>query len=107
MPHSNGRLSASTSSHHSLSSAAFITNIAESDFRHAQVAARATPTLRQPRLGQALGDAREIARVLVGEHALALRERELWVDLHELGPDRARLLRAAEMAVAGGEHHAA
>src|SRR5438309_11122400 len=36
MPHSTGRLSASASSHHSLSSAAFITNIAESDFRHAQ-----------------------------------------------------------------------
>src|SRR5262245_33844250 len=36
MPHSIGRLSASASSHHSLSSAAFITNIAESDFRHAQ-----------------------------------------------------------------------
>src|SRR5262249_60655411 len=33
--HSIGRLSASASSHHSLSSAAFITNIAESDFRHA------------------------------------------------------------------------
>src|SRR5205823_974967 len=38
MPHSTGRLSASASSHHSLSSAAFITNIAESDFRHAQPA---------------------------------------------------------------------
>jgi hypothetical protein len=36
MPHSIGRLSASASSHHSLFSAAFITNIAESDFRHAQ-----------------------------------------------------------------------
>src|SRR5215471_19276141 len=35
-PHSIGRLSASASSHHSLSSAAFIINIAESDFRHAQ-----------------------------------------------------------------------
>src|SRR5262249_1180311 len=35
MPHSTGRLSPSASSHHSLSSAAFITNIAESDFRHA------------------------------------------------------------------------
>jgi hypothetical protein len=35
-PHSIGRLSASASSHPSLSSAAF-TNIAESDFRHAQV----------------------------------------------------------------------
>src|SRR5262249_39751603 len=34
--HSTGRLIASASSHHSLSSAAFITNIAESDFRHAQ-----------------------------------------------------------------------
>src|SRR5437667_6305600 len=45
MPHSTGRLSASVSSHHSLSSAAFITNIAESDFRHAQV-----PTLRFERL---------------------------------------------------------
>src|SRR2546427_5449218 len=38
MPHSTGRLTASASSHHSLSSAAFITNIAESDFRHAQAA---------------------------------------------------------------------
>src|SRR5262249_50069236 len=37
MPHSTGRLIASASSHHSLSSAAFITNIAESDFRHAQL----------------------------------------------------------------------
>src|SRR6476619_1001274 len=37
MPHSTGRLSASASSNHSLSSAAFITNIAESDFRHTQV----------------------------------------------------------------------
>src|SRR5262249_2645806 len=36
MPHSTGRLSASASLHHSLSLAAFITNIAESDFRHAQ-----------------------------------------------------------------------
>src|SRR5262249_52700544 len=35
-PHPIGRLSASAQSHHSLSSAAFITNIAESDFRHAQ-----------------------------------------------------------------------
>src|SRR6516162_1679909 len=35
MPHSIARLSASASSHHGLSSAAFITNIAESDFRHA------------------------------------------------------------------------
>src|SRR5262249_48544951 len=37
-PHSIGRLSASASSHHSLSSAAFTTNIAESDFRHARAA---------------------------------------------------------------------
>jgi hypothetical protein len=36
MPHSIGRLSASALSHHSLSSAAFITNIAESNFRHTQ-----------------------------------------------------------------------
>src|SRR5262249_53397651 len=43
IPHSTGRLSASASSHHSLSSAAFITNIAESDFRHAQVG---RPTMR-------------------------------------------------------------
>src|SRR5262245_61373785 len=40
MPHSTGRLSASASSHHSLSSAVFITNIAESDFRHAQASRR-------------------------------------------------------------------
>src|SRR5947209_16797246 len=40
MPHSTGRLSASASSQHSLSSAAFITNIAESDFRHAQALRR-------------------------------------------------------------------
>ena len=37
MPRSIGRLSASALSHHSLSSAAFITNIAESDFRYTQV----------------------------------------------------------------------
>src|SRR5262249_52843633 len=43
MPHSTGRLSASASSHHSLSSVAFITNIAESDFRHAQVVLTARP----------------------------------------------------------------
>src|SRR5262245_28748833 len=36
MPHSIGRLSASASSHHSLSSAAFIINTAESDFRYTQ-----------------------------------------------------------------------
>src|SRR3989440_6554335 len=36
MPHSIGRLSISESSHNSLSSAAFTTNIAESDFRHVQ-----------------------------------------------------------------------
>src|SRR5262249_49495502 len=42
MPHSTGRLSASATSHHSLSSAAFITNIAESDFRHAQAELAAT-----------------------------------------------------------------
>src|SRR5262249_54151243 len=40
MPHSTEQLSASASSHHSLSSAAFITNIAESDFRHAQPCSR-------------------------------------------------------------------
>jgi hypothetical protein len=39
MPHSIGRLSASASSHHSLSSAAFIINTAESDFRYTQAAA--------------------------------------------------------------------
>ena len=33
-PHSIGRLSSSSSSHHSLSSAAFIINTAESDFRY-------------------------------------------------------------------------
>src|SRR2546430_2192186 len=36
MPRSIGRLSASALSHHGLSSAVFITNIAESDFRHTQ-----------------------------------------------------------------------
>jgi hypothetical protein len=39
MPHSIGRLSMSASSHHSLSLAAFITNIAESNFRYTQVGA--------------------------------------------------------------------
>src|SRR5262249_8919480 len=43
MLHSTGRLSASASSHHGLSSAAFITNIAESDFRHAQGSVSVTP----------------------------------------------------------------
>jgi hypothetical protein len=37
MPRSIGRLSASALSHHGLSSAVFITNIAESDFRYTQV----------------------------------------------------------------------
>ena len=36
MPHSIGRLSISVSSHPGLSLAAFITNIAESDFRYTQ-----------------------------------------------------------------------
>src|SRR5262249_45053680 len=63
--------------------------------------------LRQPRLRQALGDAREIAWVFVGQNTLALLEREIGVDLHELRPHRARLLDAREMAVASGEHHAA
>src|SRR5438874_5610922 len=49
MPHSTGRLSASVSSHHSLSSAAFITNIAESDFRHAQGGLFAFLDVAQPR----------------------------------------------------------
>jgi hypothetical protein len=39
MPRFIGRLSASASSLHSLSSADFITNIAESSFRHTQVLA--------------------------------------------------------------------
>jgi hypothetical protein len=37
MLRSIGRLSASALSHHGLSSAVFITNIAESDFRHTHV----------------------------------------------------------------------
>ena len=37
MPRSIGRLSASALSHHGLSSAVFITNIAESDFRYTQL----------------------------------------------------------------------
>src|SRR4029453_4555098 len=37
MPRSLARLSASASSHHDLSLAVFITNIAESDFRYTQV----------------------------------------------------------------------
>jgi hypothetical protein len=49
MPHSTGRLSASASSHHSLSSAAFIINIAESDFRYTQEAEHVLiPLLRLP-----------------------------------------------------------
>jgi hypothetical protein len=73
----------------------------ESDFDVAQ------PILRQSRLGQALGDAREIARVFVRQDARALVERETRVDLEQLGPRRARVLDAPEMAVAGCEHHAA
>src|SRR5215471_15908034 len=55
MPHSIGRLSTSASSHHSLRSAAFITNIAESDFRHAHPAStfdRGLILLRPPCLGE-------------------------------------------------------
>src|SRR6266478_679525 len=54
MPHSTGRLSASASSHHSLSSAAFITNIAESDFRHAQGIER-VEVLLEPMVGRHAG----------------------------------------------------
>src|SRR5438445_10385888 len=59
MPHSTGRLSASVSSHHSLSSAAFITNIAESDFRHAHASPGTQPTPPappRPEEGAAIGD---------------------------------------------------
>ena len=41
------------------------------------------------------------------EGALALGEREVRIDFHKPRPRRARLLRAPEMAVAGGEQHAA
>jgi hypothetical protein len=58
MPHSTGRLSASASSHHSLSSAAFITNIAESDFRYTQAAAEALKSCEELLLvRRQLGDA--------------------------------------------------
>src|SRR5438067_4087350 len=53
MPHFIGRLSTSASSHRSLSSAAFTTNIAESDFRHAHVYGELDPTpgiREQPRV---------------------------------------------------------
>jgi hypothetical protein len=57
MPHSIGRLSMSASSHHSLSLAAFITNIAESDFRYTQatiVVAKWENALDENRLKQVL-----------------------------------------------------
>src|SRR5467141_3220182 len=67
----------------------------------------AAAVLRQPRLRQSIDDALEIARLLVGQHALALREREGRIDFHQLRPRRARLVYAPEMTVAGGDQHAA
>jgi hypothetical protein len=62
MPHSTGRLSAAASSHHSPSSAAFITNIAESDFRHAQVAeCTSCPTTL------VTADREQLTRLIIGE----------------------------------------
>ena len=100
MPHSIGRLSASASSHHSLSSAAFITNIAESDFRYTQVekAGRPKSVVNAPDLAAAAltGDptstrkdivaragAEEVERLreMRGEELIALAGRESLVTL--------------------------
>src|SRR6266498_5555301 len=56
MPRSIGRLSASALSHHGLSSAVFITNIAESDFRYthrSKMASEACARRRVRKLGAA------------------------------------------------------
>src|SRR6516164_10685233 len=63
--------------------------------------------LRQPGLGEAVGDALKIARLLVGKNTRALRQREVRVDLEKIRPGRARLVEAPEMAVAGRQQHAA
>jgi ABC-type uncharacterized transport system substrate-binding protein len=50
MPRSIGRLSASALSHHGLSSAVFITNIAESDFRYTHVLGAAPALIDEKRM---------------------------------------------------------
>src|SRR6184192_3592748 len=82
MPHSTGRLSASVSSHHSLSSAAFITNIAESDFRHAQVypeakAEAVRAILAKHIIAAAMHGERDHARLRDGA-LLVLAQSNLW-----------------------------
>src|SRR5262249_36490667 len=71
-PHSIGRLSASASSHRSLSSAAFITNIAESDFRHAQHYRAADPWWATPSIRTKLSSRkphRQVSRFFTLEDA--------------------------------------
>src|SRR5262249_60337742 len=63
--------------------------------------------LWQSGLRQAFDDTLKISGVLVRQHALTLRQREAWIHLEKPRPCRARVVRAPEMAVAGGEHHAA
>jgi hypothetical protein len=66
MPRSIGRLSASVLSHHGLSSAVFITNIAESDFRHTQ------PAIATCLLGVFAG-------LLLKEPSLQPHQKTLWL----------------------------
>src|SRR5262249_20678213 len=75
MPDAIGRLSALASSHHSLSSAAFITNIAESDFRHAQAVRSRNMAATQnflDRLRDAGHDPDEVFASSVGERRSTL-----------------------------------
>src|SRR5262245_35204051 len=57
-------------------------------------------TLGQSGLRQAFDDTLKISGVLVRQDALALRQREAWIDLEKPRPCRARVVRAPEMAVA-------
>ena len=87
MPHSIGRLSASASSHDSLSSAAFIINTAESDFRYTQAAKlldlKQVPVIELEGLSKAKQRALALADNRIGENAGWDRE-ILAVELPEL-----------------------
>jgi hypothetical protein len=64
VPLSIGRSSASAPSSHDLSLAAFTINIAESDFRHAQVPARSWGRYREPREHCAVVDFKLLVNVV-------------------------------------------
>src|SRR3984893_4580471 len=62
--------------------------------------------LRQPGFGQAFSDALKITGILVRQHARALAQREVRIDLKKLCPGDPRVFGTPQMAVAGSQQHA-